>query len=277
MSRIKWQPVIDDAARIVAGYDTPVTLRQLYYQLVARQSIENRDSAYKRLSELTAQGRRDGTFPDLTDETRGIVQPYADVSVSNALQTTAGIYRLDRTLGQDVSIYLGVEKRGIVQQLRQWFGDDLGLPILPLGGYCSQSFVDEIRAHVQRQGRPAVLLYAGDHDPSGWDIPRDFVERTDCWKEVRRIALTPEQVEHYGLPEAPGKPEDPRGTGFVARFGRLVQVEVDALPPETLRGLYADAIADFWDTSRYNAVCAVEARDRARLQQIADELGGDDE
>ncbi len=122
------------------------------------------------------------------------------------------IYRRDRTEGQAVSLYLGVEKAGIVEQLREWFGD-LGVPVLALGGYGSQTYVDDVVADVTKTDRPAVLLYAGDHDPSGEDIDRDFTARTDCWDEVRRVALTAEQVEQYALPPQPGKETDSRARG----------------------------------------------------------------
>lgn len=264
--RIKWGHVINLAREIVESYDTPVTLRQLFYQLVARQLIDNNQSHYKRLSSLTAEARRDGTFPELTDRTRTIHEYQSFTSPADALDYTAEIYRRDRTEGQPVSIYLGVEKAGIVNQLQTWFGDPLGLPILALGGYASQSYVGKTVRHVQAQDRPAVLLYAGDHDPSGWDIPRDFAARTDCWKAVQRIALAPEQVTEYALPESIGKETDSRKTGFVARFGKLTQVEVDALAPDVLRGLFSDAIHTYWDTSVLGAVLE---RERTETETLA--------
>ena len=113
------------------------------------------------------------------------------------------------------------------------------MPVLALGGYGSQTYVDDVIADVGRTKRPAVLLYAGDHDPSGEDIDRDFTARTDCWDEVRRVALTAAQVEQYALPPQPGKATRQPRAGFVARHGRLVQVELDALPPDVLHALYA--------------------------------------
>ena len=266
--RIQWGLVLDAARRIVESYDTPVTLRQLHYRLVAAQLIPNVVAAYKRLSALTAAARRDGTFPDLIDRTRQIHEYEWWVSPQAALDDAARYYRRDRTEGQHVSVYLGVEKAGIVNQLQLWFGD-LGVPILALGGYDSQSHVDVVVRHAQEQGRPAVLLYAGDHDPSGHDILRDFIERTDCWKHTRRVALTPEQVDEHQLPEAMGKTTDSRAKGFVERFGRLVQVELDALPPDVLRVLFSDAVAEFWDTSTYEAVVARETTERAALREMA--------
>ena len=149
-------------------------------------------------------------------------------------------YRRDRTEGQPRRVYIGVEKAGLVALLESWFSDR-GIPILALGGYSSQSFVDEVIADMDTS-RSAVLLYAGDHDPSGHDIPRDFVERAGCFDEVERVALSPEQVDQYQLPPAMGKATDSRADGFVQRFGELVQVELDALPPDVLHALFESAL-----------------------------------
>ena len=70
--RLDWPLILVDAARIVESYDTPVTLRQLFYRLVAKEVIQNTSSAYKTLSSRTAAARRDGCFPALADNTRKI-------------------------------------------------------------------------------------------------------------------------------------------------------------------------------------------------------------
>jgi len=82
-----------------------------------------------------------------------------------------------------------------------------------------------------------VLLYGGDFDPSGEAIDRDSTARTDCWVEVRRVALTAAPVQQHALPRQPGKETDSRAKGFDARHGHLVQVELDALPPDVLKDL----------------------------------------
>lgn len=269
-ARLAWPSIIDTAREIVESYNTRVTLRQLFYRLVAAQVIPNTQGAYKRLSELTAEARRRGTFPELTDRTRSIHEYLTYISPQDAVRDTVRVYRRDRTEDQDVSLYLAVEKAGIVNQLDAWFGEPFGLPILALGGYASQSYVGDVVRHVDDQGRPAVLLYGGDHDASGWDIPRDFAERTGCWKAVHRVALTPEQVDEYELPEAFGKDTDSRRTGFVERFGSNVQVELDALPPDVLRDLYQTEIDRYWDTSAYEAALVREQAERAALRDVAD-------
>jgi hypothetical protein len=111
-----------------------------------------------------------------------------------------------------------------------------------------------------------VLIYAGDFDPSGEDIDRDFLTRTRCFDQVVRIALSAEQVRAFNLPPQMGKASDSRAGGFIARHGELVQVELDALPPDELRALFQDAIDAFWDASAYERVLAQEERDRAELR-----------
>ena len=270
--RRSWGPIVERARAIVESYDTPVTLRQLFYRLVAAQVLRNTQADYTHLSHRTAEARRSGDFPDLIDNTRKIRRPAFWDGPRDALQALVTQYRRDRTEGQENVVYLGVEKAGMVAQLDLWFSDR-GLPILPLGGYSSQTFTADVAKDIKRQGRPAVLIYAGDFDPSGEDIPRDFAERVRCFDVVERIALTPEQVDEYELPVAMGKETDSRARSFAARHGRLVQVELDALAPDVLRHLYEDALARFLDTSTMNDAIHREREDRAALARLQEELG----
>lgn len=258
--KLDWSYITRLAVQIVRSYDTGVTLRQLFYQLVSREVIPNSQNAYKGLSRHTAIARRAGWFPALIDRNRDIERPLRFSSPAEAVTAIRDAYRRDRTEGQDYCIYIGIEKSGIVEQLKAWFGQPLGIPILALGGYSSQSFVDEIVTDVRDDGRESVLIYAGDFDPSGEDIDRDFKSRTACWDHEVRVALTPQQVIDHNLPPLPGKMSDSRAAGFIARHGRLMQVEVDALDPNLLRGFFDDEIANWWDDDPYQA-CLVREKD----------------
>jgi hypothetical protein len=277
MSRLDWEIILRRAAEIVRSYSTRVTLRQLHYRLVSEQVYPNTQSAYKGLSSKSAQARRDGWFPALLDRGR-VIHEYATwESPRAAVEQAFTTYRRDRTAGQDKSLYLGVEKAGMVVQLQSWFGQPLGIPILALGGYSSQSYVDQVSWHATRDERPAVLLYAGDYDPSGEDIDRDFTERCDVWNDVVRVALTDEQVTSYGLPPNPGKATDSRAGAFIARHGELVQVELDALDPTDLQALFQAQIDERWDTSKYEAVLERERRDRQVVGEALDAIEDSDD
>ena len=144
------------------------------------------------------------------------------------------------------------------------------MPILALGGYSSQTFTDDVADDVERDGRPAVLVYAGDFDASGEDIDRDFTDRSRCWAKVERIALNADQVIEYQLPPQPGKVTDSRAEAFTARHGALMQVELDALAPDTLRSLYENALARWMDASIYEQVLALEDDERNELSPCGD-------
>lgn len=272
MSRLNWSLVLRSAAEIVDGFATLVTLRQLHYRLVSAELIPNTTSAYKTLSARTAEARRAGWFPALMDRTREIHRPAFANDPLSEIEALARTYRRDRTEGQETALYLGVEKNGLLAQLESWFSD-LGTPILALGGYSSQTYCEDVIRDVKADGREAVLIYGGDFDPSGIDIQRDFDERTrSCFAEVRRIALNAEQVSEYDLPPQPGKATDSRAGAFVAEHGELVQVELDALPPDVLRELYQGAIERYWDKSAFDAAIEREASERATIERFRHEF-----
>jgi hypothetical protein len=142
MPNLKWPAIIAAARDIIESYDTAVTLRQLFYRLVAAVLLPNTIGADKPTLGPHAEARRDGTFPDLIDNTRWIHEPYWYRDPAEALRELARNYRRNRTESQDVSIFLATEKRGLVEQLDGWFSDPYGIPVLPLGGWSSQSFID---------------------------------------------------------------------------------------------------------------------------------------
>jgi hypothetical protein len=264
MSRLCWPPILERAAAIVDAHDTMMTSRQGFYRLLAEQLIDNHLNRYNRLCRLSARWRREGRFPRLLDQARRIERPLSFTGPDDARRWLADVYRRDRTDGQPWSVYVGAEKATLLPQLRAWF-DDRGIPVLALRGYSGQELVTDVRDDITVSGRPSVLVYAGDLDPSGADIDRDFVARVGRFDKVERVALSMDQVERFGLPPQLGKATDPRAADFVRRTGRLVQVELEALDPDDLRGLYEAVLADYRDDDAHAAVLAAEDDDRRRL------------
>jgi hypothetical protein len=184
MTRIDWASVLIHAATLIRTYDTGVTVRQLFDRLVADGTLPNTSTAHKHLSATTAEARRRGAFPDLVDLTRTIHRPLGFKGPEEAMGYLDVTYRRDRTEYMDRSVYLGVEKAGLVAQLEAWFGER-GLPVLALSGFASESYVRQVVYDIRMWRRPAILLYAGDFDASGEDISRDFATRTGCWDKVQ--------------------------------------------------------------------------------------------
>jgi hypothetical protein len=270
-----WEPILDTAAAIVAEYPYQITLRQLHYRLVMTSGLgyRNIQSDYKQLSARTAEGRRDGSFPPLLDQTREIYREPSWTSPGDALRSLADQYQRDRTEDQDCLVVIAGEKATLLAQLSDWFAP-LGVPIVLTRGYGSQTYLDDVASMVHRDGRDAILIYAGDLDPSGEDILRDFTERCYVWDKVEQVAVRPEQIAELGLVVNEGKASDSRAGAFVDRHRELglVQVEVEAIPPDVLRELYTEALAAWWDESKYQAVMEQERVERDRLKAIAADL-----
>ena len=270
-----WRGVVLPAAvAFVEGSTTGVTLRQCFYHVGSRGLIANTDRDYDNLSHWTTDARDAGAFPDFIDNGRWIHRPRSYANPDEAHRWLARLYRRDRTEFADATIYLGVEKAGLVAQLEEAFGY-LGLPILPLGGWASQTFREQVRREILADGRPAVLIYAGDFDPAGDLIGDSFAAKVGAFAEVVRIGLNIDQL--VGLPVSPFPIEKRKHSlipRFEAKYGdrletmgleRVVQFELDALPPEQLRALYKAAVDRYFDESAFERSVAREAADRREL------------
>ena len=129
-------------------------------------------------------------------------------------------------------------------------------------GYPSLTFLHDLSLRIidaTDRGKQPIILYFGDYDPSGEDIPRALRENLillGCSEdlEVRRICLNKDQVIAWGLPPAPTKDTDSRS----AHWDGLGQVELDAVKPEKLMQLLQNAIDDIFDKSLYEELLARE-------------------
>lgn len=281
-----WAPVIARAAAIVHEYrevhGIQVTLRQLFYRLVSEELITNTPSYYNTLSSRTAEARRLGNFPTLLEHGRKIEQYTFWEDPAALIDWARAAYRVDRTKSQPYTIVLAVEKNALKGLLVDWFGN-LGIPILPLGGYGSETLERKIRAKVAGYERPAVFIYAGDFDASGVHIWDEFTENTEeCWIEATRIGLTDDQIDELGLPVLAGKKGDPRAAGFIESYpefhashnfgvGVPVQVELDAVEPTMLRDWYKRAIDRWWDEDAYQRDIAREGAGDEILERFVNE------
>jgi hypothetical protein len=265
-----WGPILQHAREVVASYTTPVTCKQAFYRLVADGTLRSTNADFVQFSSRTAALRRTGEFPDFIDQLHQVHQYQMWADVPAALSWLRTQYWRERTEGQPVSLYICVEKAGMIAQFEQWFGA-LGLPIIAISGWTGQGYIDtEIRPHVARHQRPAVLLYAGDYNPSGCAIERDFVERTRCWQQVQRVVLTRDQIEAFKLPHQPGKDGDTRNKGFREEHGgEVFSVDMDAVDPNILRELFQVAIDQFWDPDAYAKALKREKRDLVELNKFS--------
>jgi len=265
----------------------PLTLRQVYYQLVSAGHIPNDRSAYQKLSQILAQARLEGrvSWDVIEDRARAILSSsgWSDASafLSNECEGFLSGYRRDLLQSQESVLEIWVEKDALSHVCHRasfpWC-----VSVVVARGFSSVSYVHDaalrIRSHAD-EGRRTSILYFGDLDPSGWEmLPSMLVTLQDemgleKWVEGIRCALTPDQVDEFNLPTNPDalKLTDSRAKRYMDRFGSLA-VELDALPPQVLEALVRRAIEERLDLGLVESEREEEARERVRLQGLKDRV-----
>lgn len=144
---------------------------------------------------------------------------------------------------------------------------------------CGERWKPQTYAEAGHDARQAIVLYLGDHDPSGEDMVRDIRDRLTEFgvlePVIHKVALTMAQIRKHKPPPNPAKLTDSRARAYVEKYGNR-SWELDALPPKELNSLVEVAIRAVVDVGKYNDVIKEENRQRARLraaiEQTKDEL-----
>lgn len=259
------------------GYE--LTLRQTYYQLVARGYIPNNERSYKNIGNLINDGRLAGLIDwhSITDRTRNLRKNSHWTTPSSVIESAMYSYMLDKWEGQPNYVEVWVEKDALVDIVGQACGS-IDTPFFSCRGYTSQSEMWAAAQRFIRQNRirdNCFIIHLGDHDPSGIDMTRDIQER--LWMfgadvEVKRVALTMEQVQTYNPPPNPAKITDSRCGTYMEEFGDE-SWELDALEPQMMTRLIRDEVTALRDDDTYYAVCEREAKEKEELRMISRRYG----
>lgn len=259
------------------GYD--LSLRQLYYQLVARDYIENTLQSYKRIGNLVSDARLAGMidWDMIVDRNRETVTPPHWDSPHEIVRACAQQFRIDKWAVQPVHIEVMVEKQALEGVLIP-VCRELDIRFTANKGYASSSLMYETGKRIQGMiddGKEAFILYLGDHDPSGIDMTRDILDRLEMFADntidVERLALNMDQVEKYNPPENPAKTTDSRFKSYVVQFGES-SWELDALEPSVLADIVRDFVGSLRDDDLWQQEVEREKTMRAQLNKVALDL-----
>jgi hypothetical protein len=88
--------------------------------------------------------------------------------------------------------------------------------------------------------------------------------------QVKRIALTLEQVEQYNPPPNFAKQSDARYRAYVENTGLTDSWEMDALEPTVLQGLIADEIDAWRDEELWDDTVQQMEQDRRLLKRVGE-------
>jgi hypothetical protein len=263
--------LIDSCLDIISLYEFPITLRQLYYQLVSKGMIPNEVKEYKRLGSIVNDARLAGliSWEAIEDRTRNLVRIPQWNSAEDFKESAIPQFHLDHWENQEVYVQVWVEKdalSGVVAHACNPFY----VPYFSCRGYTSQSemWVNAMRLIEQnKKGKPCVVLHLGDHDPSGIDMTRDITERLKLFGAsvmVFRLALNMNQIKAYNPPPNPAKETDARFLKYYKEFGESCW-ELDALEPNVIQEMITAAIERIIDKEKWDEIEKQEEEQRELL------------
>lgn len=264
----------------------PLTLRQVYYQLVSRQLIENKVTEYAMLSKLLKHARLDGFVPWEAIEDRMRQSRLnrgwndKDLFLDTELENFLLGYRRHLQQNQPNYLEIWIEKDAL-SSIFQRVADPYCIPVCTCRGFSSVSFLYELRQRIlssQTDDQQPIILYFGDFDPSGEEmLPAMKITLQDEMQvsEVvyEKVALTREDITKYNLPHDPNavKKSDSRYQKFVEKWGRYA-VELDALPPDVLQNRIREAIKSHIDMKEFKNQQLVATREKVKIGDFKERI-----
>lgn len=276
------QLLVDFMNSVIRDYQRQgyvLTVRQLYYQLVARDVIANTLQSYKRIAGIINDAKLSGDidWDAIEDRTREFVIGNHWELGSDITKACADQFRMDMWANQEWRVFVIIEKEALVGVLsrlcRQW-----DVPILAARGYPSgtvlRDFAQRFILPAQQDDQVIKILHLGDHDPSGLDMTRDLNARINLFTYgepdddmyVDRIALNRDQIDELRPPENPAKTTDSRYATYRKEHGDS-SWELDALPPAYLNELVEDHIRAHVDDASWDERQAEVDEIKGQLKQ----------
>lgn len=312
MAKVAWknldQQILDAIRNLEAHGFTEPTIRSVYYVLGSLNVIPLTRSGYKSLDAKIVEMRKRGLIQwgffavkRGTSDEAGVPCPlpggyrttlpfitadeWADFWVDQVLVAHES-FTVPRWYNQDNLVEVWVEKDGLLGATSNWL-QDLEVTVRAPQGYGAWEFIHDslkkIRRELKVQNKKRVhILYLGDLDPSGKDIPRFMSE--DAIEHLRRgmdptfteLGLSPEQVEEHGLPQQPESAEvmekierDPRMAWYQENYPPDMFVELDAfyaLATDAARALIRAAVEELFDDDVFQETREQQTALRAEIE-----------
>ncbi len=267
----KTQDLIDAAALILAEIQ-PATVRAVCYQLFNRKLIPDMSkNSTAKVSRVLVQARERELIPWgwIVDETRQVELVGTWRDPERFMRSVSHSYRKDRWADQPSRVMV-VSEKGTVGEVLRPITERYGIPFQVFHGFGSATALNDLADRSLSGGRPLVILYVGDHDPSGrYMSDHDLSQRLDRYggyAQIERVAVTASHITAHDLMtfSAREKTTDARHDWFVDRYGQTC-CELDALNPNVLRGLVEDAIVARLDREAWDRAEDIQAVEMASI------------
>jgi hypothetical protein len=278
--------MLEQVDEILVTYEDslPLTVRQIYYRLVAKykdpegKPYPKDTKFYNRVKSCLVMARRDisdeypaGRIPFSAIRDDGVTHRPATgwedpQAFWSGVSYRADHYWRDQQQGQAQFVEVWCEAAGMAPQLSTAV-HEYGVPVYSGGGFDSLTAKHDAARRAFKRDVPTVVLHVGDYDDAGiglFDALKGDVESyvrhyggPDT--EVVRLALTPDQVEEYGVVL------NDKGTA-----------QLEALEPGVLDGIVRDAVEELFDDDVLAELRDLEEVEGADIRKIADSLAAID-
>lgn len=259
----------------------PITVRGVFYRATTRGIVpKTENEGYRPIQRELVKMRREGLIPWgwITDGSRSVYGHHRYRSLRSYASQVATNYRKDYWFDADERVEIWLEKEALKGVISPVVVGEFGLNLHVTKGQPSVTYLYEAAEEIIEDGRPAHIYVLTDFDPGGLRIfdrirreLEDFASATNL--SVERVAVTPEQIAEHRLPTRPGKKTDSQAAKFEQEYGGGC-VELDAMPPEILRGLVGSCLESHMDSEQLQALKLAEEEERRGLEELEDLLGG---
>ena len=270
LKKLDWvYPILEEFEEFI-----PLTVRQIYYQLVGKNLIENNVNSYKQISDLLSKARQQGYihWDVIVDRTR-------------EFHNNSGYNNTNHFIGHQSDIFLEGYYRNLMQSQPNYYeiwiekdalssifkkiADIYTIPVTVCKGFVSTTFLNDYYNRAIESGKNPVILYFGDFDPSGCAMPVSIKKNLfemGLDVSVQRVALQYSDIFDYNLPNNPKalKLSDSNAPKFIEQYG-YISAELDALKPYVLESKIESAIDRRIDLSAYQNELKIEENDRMEL------------
>lgn len=261
---------------IIIEANRPTGVRFTYYTAAAQGLVPKTQNGYRKVQREVLAMRRNHSIPWdwVVDSTRWMRKPQTWDSVEEAITATAASYRRALWSRSAKAVEVWVESESVAGVLYP-ITEKWDVPLYPIKGQTSDTFVHEAAMMYRDDPRELRIFYFGDHDPAGYEIESnlhrklvEFSGRDDI--QFHRIACTADDVRRLGL-----RGGRPKKQSYVDAMtgARLVWqgdvVEIEAIPPPTLRYWLDQLIEDEMDPLQLEVLLVAEASERQALEVLA--------
>lgn len=303
MARVKgfaeWQPqkrtlpLLADIEQVLEEYRLylPLTVRQVFYRLVGKghpksenfyDSVQDKCNRARRAGLIPFSSIRDDGVSRLGGETHTYNSPHEYYSTHDELYN-----HYTRSLHADQPAFVSVlcEAAGMVPMINRAIRR-YRVVVASSSGFDSLTvkydLFDDAMDRWEDFGQSTILLHLGDHDPSGVSIHESMAEDLEVFCadrgasgliELRRVALTPEQIFDLEIPTQPDavKPSDSRSKTFIER-GLEPAAQLEAVAPDVLSAMAREAVENAIDMDAWRSSMVVERQEKAEVQTKLNEV-----